>query len=72
MAYKEKKTREQLTELLTAEIRKHPECNHVISVAITRPLTQDWDTAFTVDGNEIVCLIAFAIARDLQTKYDLA
>jgi hypothetical protein len=77
MTVKEKKTSVELAVLLMSELRKHPECDHVIDVAITRPLQEathhpNWDAAWTVNGNEIVCRRAFQIARKLQGQFDLA
>jgi len=68
---KEKKSKDELIALLMQEIRKHSECDHVISVAIIKPLHQSWDAAWTVNGNEVVCSRAFDIARALQAQFDL-
>ena len=72
MAGKQKKSQSELIALLMQELRKHPECDHVISVAIIRPVQQNWDAAWTVSGNEVVCSRAFEIARALQEQFDLA
>ncbi len=72
MPIKEKKSSTELEALLMKELRKNPECNHVISVAIIRPLEKSWDAQWTVEGNEVVCPRAFKIARALQAKFDLA
>jgi hypothetical protein len=69
---KEKKTESELIKLLMTEVGKIPECENVISVAIIRPLGQNWDAAWKVDGNEVVCRRAFEIARELQDKFDVA
>ncbi len=69
---KEKKTETELVALLMARVRDRPECEHVIRVAIIRPKTQNWDAAWTVEGNEIPCQRAFAVARELQAEFDLA
>ena len=68
---KEKKTEDELIALLLAGVRDQPECDHVIRVAIIRPKTQNWDAAWIVEGNEIPCRRAFAVARELQAKFDL-
>jgi hypothetical protein len=72
MATKEKKTENELTAMLMAEIGKIPECDHIISVAIIRPLGQNWEAAWKTEGNEIACRRAFEIARELQDKFDVA
>jgi hypothetical protein len=72
MASREKKSEGELIELLMAAVGKIPECDNVISVAIIRPLGQNWEAAWKVDGNEIVCRRAFEIARELQGKFDVA
>jgi hypothetical protein len=69
---KEKITESELVKLLMAEVGKIPDCDHIISVAIIRPLGQNWDAAWKTEGNEIACRRAFAIARELQEKFDLA
>ena len=68
---KEKITESELIKLLMIEIDKLPECSHVIGVAIIRPLGQNWDAAWKTEGNEIACRRAFAIARELQEKFDV-
>jgi hypothetical protein len=72
MAAKEKKTESELIALLMAEVGQIPECDHVISVAIIRPLGQNWEAAWKTEANEIVCRRAFQIARELQDKFDVA
>jgi hypothetical protein len=72
MATKEKISEAELTALLMKEIRKHPECEHVVGVAIIKPVQQNWGAAWVVDGNEIAGRPAFAIAEELQAKFDLA
>ena len=69
---KEKKTERELIELLMAELRKHPECAHVMDVTIIRPTSQNWQAAWVVDGIEMACRRAFSIADELQAKFDLA
>ena len=77
MPAKEKKTRLDLIALLMAELRKYPECDHVVRVAITQPLRSDphqpnWDVGWTGSGNQILCPAALRIASELQAKFDLA
>jgi len=66
------KSRGELEALIMAEIRKFPECNNVVSVAITRPTDSTWDAAFVAEGNVAVCAKAFEIARVLSSRWDLA
>ena len=70
MVGKEKKSEAELVALLMQQLREHPECDHVISVAITTPTEKDWDAAWTVSGNEVVCPRAFTIAATLRAKFD--
>jgi hypothetical protein len=69
---KEKITEAALVKLLMTEVGKIPECDDVISVAIIRPLSQNWEAAWKTEGNEVVCRRAFQIARELQDKFDVA
>jgi|HubBroStandDraft_3_1064219.scaffolds.fasta_scaffold3180209_1 hypothetical protein len=69
---KEKKSERELIELLMSEVQKHSECAHVMSVKIIKPTTQNWQAAWVVDGTEMACRRAFAIADELQAKFDLA
>jgi hypothetical protein len=68
---KQKKTENELVTLLLEGVRDQPQCDHIIRVAIIRPKTQNWDAAWIVEGNEIPCRCAFAVARELQAKFDL-
>ena len=77
MPAKEKKTRADLLALLMGELRKHPECDHVVRAAITQPVQHtpdhpNWDVAWSVSGNQILCPAALRIASELQAKFDLA
>ena len=77
MPAKEKKTHAELIALLMAELRKHAECDHIVRVAITQPVRSaphhpNWDVAWTVGGNQILCPAALRIASELQAKFDLA
>ena len=65
---KEKITESDLIKLLMMEVGKIPECDDVISVAIIRPLGQNWDAAWKTEGNEVVCRRAFEIARSCGTN----
>jgi hypothetical protein len=71
------KTQDDLIALLMGELRKHPECDSVVRVVITLPVRNaphhpNWDVAWTVGGNEILCPAALRIAGELQAKFDLA
>ena len=77
MPAKETKTRAELINLLMQELRKHPECAHVVNVAITRPAQRaphhpNWDATWTVYRNQVVCPAAFRIASELQAQFNLA
>ncbi|MGD0144783.1 MAG: hypothetical protein ABSC92_16650 [Rhizomicrobium sp.] len=69
---KEKKTESELIALLMTEVGKIAACDHIISVAIIRPLGQNWDAAWKTEGNEVACRRAFEIARELQDRFDVA
>jgi hypothetical protein len=71
------KTQDDLIALLMGELRKHPECDSVVRVVITLPVPSaphypNWDVAWTVSGNQILCPAALRIASELQAKFDLA
>jgi hypothetical protein len=58
------------------EIRKHPECQHITGVGITRPLQAaphhpNWAPAWTVNGPKLASPIAYEIAQKLQNQFDL-
>lgn len=77
MVTKEKKTADELAALIMGEIRKYPECNHILNVTITRPVQRaphqpNWDVAFVVHGNVIAPEFAYRIAREVQSHFDLA
>ncbi len=76
MTPKPHKTEAELTALLMAEIRKHPQCSDVQSVAITRPVQlaphhPNWGFAWVCDGGSLAPLAADQIARTLQNQFDL-
>ena len=68
---KERKTREELCIMLMQRVREHATCSHVVDVSIIRAPERNWDTAWTVEGREVVCPAAFEIARELRAQYDL-
>jgi len=73
---KEEKTQADLIALLMGELRKHPECDHVVRITITLPVQiaphyPNWDVAWTIGGNQILCPVALRIAGELQAKFDL-
>ena len=76
MPAKEKKTQADLIALLMKELRKLPECDHVVRITITLPVQiaahyPNWDVAWTIDGNQVLCPAALRIAGELQAKFDL-
>jgi len=65
----------ELTYMLMVELRKHPECNAITRIGITRPVTKNWgittqyDRAkFSPEGFKIL----MATVQRLQALYDLA
>lgn len=76
MPQKQSRTASELAEILMAEIRKYPECGHIVSVAVTPPMMQgvhgaNWNATWQVKGNEPVGPHAGQITRRLQSQYDL-
>ena len=69
---RELKTRAELEEIVMAEIRKHPACRDVASVAIVQPTDRNWDAAFVMLTPPGAPTEAFEIARVLQARFDLA
>jgi hypothetical protein len=77
MSTKEQKTRDELTAIIMARIRAHPEWNDIISVAITQtvqsaPYRHNWVATFTHNGQAVAPEGAFRIITELQNKYDLS
>ena len=77
MPAKDKKTHADLITLLMWELRKHAECDHIVRITITRPVQSaphlpNWDVAWTVRGDHILCPAALRIVSELQAKFDLA
>jgi hypothetical protein len=76
MSAKEQKTRQQLRDAITQEVRQHPEWNDILDVAITQSVqaalhSPNWDAAFTMDGPRVAPEPAFRLILDLQNKFDL-
>lgn len=76
MTGKPTKTTAELTAMLMAEVRKHPECSNITSVGIARPARQsphepNWAAAWTVNGPKLAPPIAFEIERRLRRQFDL-
>ena len=72
MDAKERKTERELTALLMTEVRKHGECDHVTSVAITRPVSSNWGAAWVMSGNKSAPPMVYEIERELQAQFDIA
>ena len=76
MANKQRKTREELANLLAERLRSRPECaavvgvaiSHVVQIADDRP---NWHAAFTTVDNRAVPPIARQIASELASRFDL-
>jgi hypothetical protein len=76
MTTKETKPRMELLKILMYEIRKYPECDHIISVAV-RPSRRasdhcNWYAEWIVEDNQIKCPQALEITKQLQDQFDLA
>ena len=72
-----KKTTVELTALIMAEIRKHPECDHISGIGFARqmqlaPHHPNWVPAWSMNGPKIQPPIAEEITRRFQKKFDLA
>ena len=72
MADKERRSEAELIAMLMHEFRKHPKCNHITGIAITRRAKGAWSVAFVRDDATITCSEAFEIVAEFQRKYDLA
>jgi hypothetical protein len=76
MTTKETITRMELLKILMYEIRKYPECDHIISVAIrqTRRAFDDcnWYAEWIVEDNQLKCPHALEITKYLQAQFDIA
>lgn len=76
MQKKQKISVDKLSAEIMKEVRKHPECSGVQSVAISRPPQlaphhPNWSFAFVMDGPRSKPLIADEIAKQFQIEYDL-
>jgi hypothetical protein len=72
MNTKQTRTEAELKVLLMDEVRRYPECDHITSVAITRPPDHNWDVAWGCNGPKAAPAIAYEIARRLAGQFDLA
>jgi len=72
MAEKDKKSEAELVTLIMQEVRQHPDWDDILDVAIIRPSNMNWDIAFTMNGPLMAPEGAWAIARSLRAKYDVA
>jgi len=77
MKPKQKKTAVELKALLMAEVRKHPECSHIMGVAITRlmqsaPHQPGWAPNWLCGGSKSAPPIADEIGRTFQSEFDFA
>jgi hypothetical protein len=75
MAAKEKKTVNELRELVMHQIRKHPDLHDILNVGITRPLQAtphhpNWGAAFGIGERRPTPEKATRIISELQNKYD--
>ena len=68
------KSRNELVAMIMAEVRRHPECNEVASVAITKPIGLNWDISTLRDGPKIPPAswkTVQEIVTRLRSQYDL-
>jgi hypothetical protein len=77
MPAKEQKTRQELTQMIMEQIRRHSDLADVADVAIRRPIQTaphqpNWRAEFVLSGRLVTPEGAFRIARDLHKRYDLA
>jgi hypothetical protein len=68
MSTKQTRTESELKLILMEEIREHPECSHITSVAITRPTDRNWDVAWGCVGPKAAPPIAYEIARAITGR----
>jgi hypothetical protein len=73
---KKRITTAELALLIMREIRKHPECAHVMSVGFTRPPQRasgdpNWAPSWSMDGPKYRPGITEQIGRDFQNRFDL-
>lgn len=69
---KQLRTEAELASTIMHELRKHPECGDITGVAITRPELQNWGVAWVRDGQKTAPEVAWKIARQFQSEFDLA
>lgn len=72
MKTKQTRTELELKLILMEEIREHPKCSHITSVAIMRPTDRNWSAGWVFSGPKGTPPIAYEIARRLQEQFDLA
>ena len=75
MASKEKKSAIELRALIMDEVRKHPDWDDIVDVAIIQsirsaPHHPNWDGAFTMAGQRIAPERAFRFVTELKGKFD--
>jgi hypothetical protein len=73
---KETKFQNELMQILMSEIRKYPECDNIISVAIRQNRQAsdycNWHAEWIVEGDQVECPHALEITKQLQAQFDLA
>ena len=74
---KERKSRQELENIVMQEVRKIPDTDDIMGVTVTPRMQTalhhpNWDPAFTMDGNRIPPEPVLRMARELATKFDLA
>jgi hypothetical protein len=76
MSSRPKKTADELSEMIRAQIRRHPECNQIAGVKVIRKmnptLSPNWDPMWKCKGAKVVPAVASRIAMKIQGQFDLA
>jgi hypothetical protein len=75
MAIKEKKTINELKQLVMQQIRKHPYLHDILNVGITRPMQAaphhpNWNATFGMGDRRPTPAREVQIVTELQNKYD--
>lgn len=74
---KEPRNADELKSMLLTELRKRPDCNHVLDAHVVKAYPQvsslpNWRAQFTCSGSRSTPVVAFQIVSRLQILYDLA
>ena len=72
MASKEVKSEAEMKALLMQRVRQLPNCDHVIDVAIIRPLETNWDAAWVHSGNQVAPGPAWKLVAEMRQQFDVS